>query len=366
MNQVFIDQIFAYHFRNLKMIKFKPSSQINIFFGKNGQGKTNLLEAICLASSLKTIRSVRNRDLISFGKEQSHIKASISGQDAFTVEVDVFLQGKKVQIANKAIKSSSTINQKTAVVTFVPDDLNIVTGSASFRRHLLDQTASGFFPTYLALYRRFEKALLDRNRLLKSSMLDKAELEAFSEVFTQTAAPLIKARREAIQILRSEFIDTINEISAGIINADIAYECAIADSNEEEEQIRKALHEKLESLKKEEIFRKTTLYGPHLDDICIQIDSHLARHIASRGQARAVILALKTAQINCTAALRNLTPILLLDDVMGELDPNNTKRLLNTIQHLGAQTFITTTHLNVLPSDFTNYQSFEIEAGEIK
>ncbi len=365
MKSVYIHQLFAFRFRNFDTLKIELSPKINVFFGKNGHGKTNLLEAISLASSFKAIRPAKNRDLILFDQEQSRIKASIAGHDHFNVEVDVFLQGKKVCISGKSVKSASAINHKLAVITFVPDDLHIVTGGASFRRQLLDQTANGLFPIYAALYRRFEQAILQRNRLLKTPGSSQQELEAFNQVFVQTAAPLIKARHAAIRILLPEFERNLAHISGNSISANIAYESIDVTKQDSEETIQTSLWEKLKTLQTEERFRKTTLLGPHLDDINITMGTHPARHTASRGQARAIVLALKMAQMHCVASVRELTPILLLDDVLGELDQNNAQRLLETIKEIDAQTFITTTQLELLPDLCRDYKAFEIHQGTI-
>jgi DNA replication and repair protein RecF len=366
MKSVYIHELFAFHFRNFNTLKIKLDPKNNVFFGRNGHGKTNLLEAICLASSFKSIRPAKNRDLILFDQERSRIKANIGGHDHFNVEIDIFLQGKKGKISENPVESVSAINRKLAVITFVPDDLHIVSGSGAFRRNLLNQTGTGLFPVYTALHRRFEQALLRRNRLLKTPHVDQQELEAFNQIFVETAASLIKARHAAIDILRPFFKSTLAHISGNSISTDITYESMNTSEQDSEKDIQSILWQKLKTLHSEERLRRITLVGPHLDDLTITMGALAARHTASRGQSRAIVLALKIAQIHCLATTRKITPILLLDDVLGELDKNNAERLLDTIKAIDAQTFITTTQLELLPKSCKNYKAFEIHQGTIK
>lgn len=365
MTPVFIEKLFAFHFRNLTSIQLNPDAKINVFHGTNGQGKTNLLEAICLGSSLKTINSLKNIDLIYFGQEQSRIKATINALDNFTVEVNVFNEGKKVQIGDKKISRLAALNQKTAVITFTPEDLCIVAGSATYRRRWLDQCANCLFPIYATLYNRYEKTLAQRNRLLKMSFIDLKQLISFNDILAQTAAPLLRLRQKTLTIIRPEFKKNISRISGNTINAKIEYASFSSLFPDEENEIKNLFYEQLAIKNNEELIRKTTLVGPHLDDINITINNIAARNSASRGQARAIVLALKIAQIDCTATLRNITPILLLDDVMGELDLDNAKRLLATIKEIGAQTFITMTHLAIMPAGFYDYAAFSVNNGQI-
>jgi DNA replication and repair protein RecF len=363
MKSVYIKKLSAVNFRNLQSVELIPHEKLNVFLGQNGQGKTNLLDAISLGASLRPIRVPKqSADLILFGQEQSLVRAQVCGHDSFSVEVSIFAQGKKVKVAGKPVRDSNHVNSKTAVVTFVPEDLHIVSGSASYRRRLLDQVAAGLFASYVPIYRRYEKALLHRNRLLKAPRIDKAELHSFNNVLADSAAPLIKSRLAALQLLKPLFDVAIKEISGKTFDVDIAYLSEVKSESE----IATLLLAQIKNKESEEYARRVTLCGPHLDDLDIRLNGHPARSVASRGQARAMVLALKIAQMESVARERQLAPILLLDDVVGELDPNNAQRLLDTIERVSAQTFITTTHIEALPSNWRGCHTYSVFAGSIQ
>lgn len=350
MKSVFICQLSAINFKNLASVLLEPDPKLNIFLGQNGQGKTNLLEAISLACSLKNLRSAKNPDLILFGQNESRIQSHIQSHDEIDVDIAIFPEGKKVLVNEKPIRDASALNQHTAVVSFIPDDLHMVIGGPAFRRTFLDQLCSGLFALYSGLYKRYEKTLLHRNRILKSPIIDEQELKSFTQILNVCAEPIIAARRQAIEILQTPFNQTFENILHDHLAIEISY-------------VPKLI---LEENLNEEKMRRVTLGGPHLDDLHITLQNHAARSTASRGQARAIVLALKMAQMKVVAEHKQLAPLLLLDDVVGELDPDNARRLLETIDALGAQTFITTTHLDALPANWRSCRQFEVSAGQIR
>lgn len=346
----------AVYFRNLKSISLDPKPGLNLFIGDNGQGKTNLLDAIATGAQLKPIRPVKqNSDLILFGEREARIEAQFGEESTLTVSVHIDLDGKKVRINNKPTRDSFALREKIALISFVPEDLSAVMGSASLRRRLLDQITASLYPNYALYYRQYEKVLLQRNRLLKQPLVDLVELSSFTEVLVQSALSIEKARILALEHIRPYYEEAVSKLSDGQLTSQLAY---LPTSSGD-------LKSGLEKIKAEERARKTTLLGPHLDDLDILLNEHPARFSASRGQARVLILALKIAQLQAAFAHRSLSPILLLDDVVGELDPHNALRLLQVVEQFKTQTFITTTHLSALPVDWQAGQVFEVKEGSV-
>ncbi len=358
MKSVYVTKLFAHDFRNLKQLELTPHRQLNVFYGQNGQGKTNLLEAIAFAVSLKGIRTVKHSaDLIAFGQPQAAIRAGFGDAEPFSVEIDIEGKGKRVRMNQKAIRDSSSLHSRAALVTFVPDDLLIALGSASHRRRALDQLTFGLFPAHASIYRQYEKALVERNQILRSPMFNMDVLQSFTQVLVDIGLAVVELRARAMQIWLPLFAKVLSQITCDTIVSEMSYACSAATKD--------AFLSRLEQLRGEERARKTTLCGPHLDDIYISLGGHPARAIASRGQARAIVLALKLAHLHAIANERQLSPILLLDDVAGELDESNARHLLSTVNRLQAQTFVTTTHLEALPFSLSEHQSFRMENGQL-
>ncbi len=327
---------------------------MTVFVGANGQGKTNLLDAISLALQLRPLRAVRQTsDLIQFGETHARVQAELENTG---VQIDLTSDGKKVRINGKPTRDSQALAEKVSVVSFVPEDLGAVLGGAALRRRLLDQASASLSPNYVLYYRQYDRVLTQRNRLLKQPLVDLKELESFTEVLSGIASELERLRLEALDIMKPYFTEAMQQLSNGQLLATLTY----APSS------RGNLKAALGTILGEERARKTTLRGPHLDDLDIDLNGHPARFTASRGQARLIVLAFKIAQLQAVYAKRGLKPVLLLDDIVGELDPNHAGRLLETVTRLGAQTLVTTTHLSMLPGGWLPSHVFEIHDGAIK
>ncbi len=326
---------------------------MNLFIGPNGHGKTNLLDAISLGCQLRPIRPIKqNADLIQFGAPEARIETTF---DFGTVSVQINSEGKKVRVNSKATRDSNVLADKVALVSFVPEDLGAITGGAAQRRRLLDQIAASLFPNYVLYYRQYERVLLQRNRLLKQPLIDLVELDSFTQVLAGAGGIIEKARLQALELIRPRFAGSLEALSASKLSSELVYRPSSQGD----------LKLSLERMKNEERIRKTTLLGPHLDDMEISINDHASRYTASRGQARILVLALKIAQLQTVFLHRGLVPILLLDDVVGELDQNHAMQLLRAVEHLKAQTFITTTHLEALPTDWQSNNIFSIFDGNL-
>ncbi len=363
-NRIYIKRLIAQRVRNLHHVDVTFDSLLTVFYGDNGQGKTNLLEAISLGTCLKPLRPIKHlKDLIMFDHSDGAISLTLSCEDDFKVDVQLQEAGKKVFLSGKPIRDASQLSRLICVVTFVPDDLHMITGGGTFRRKAIDQLAYGLFPVYAEHSRRYEKALSQRNHLLKRHFYDPEELASFTQILVEAGAEVIRMRIEAIKMWHDTFQQALDQIAHGTLASTISYlSPATKDSDQNPAD---HLHQLYRDIHHEERLRRTTLAGPHLDDLAISLNGQPARHTASRGQSRALVLAFKIAQLKMVHAHRGISPLFLLDDVASELDPNNAQALLATVQELHAQTFVTTTHLETLPFSPAPGQTWQVMNGAL-
>ncbi|MBL92462.1 MAG: hypothetical protein CMH56_11705 [Myxococcales bacterium] len=358
-----------HHFRNLEDASIDFHPKLNIFCGLNGQGKTNLVEAINIAATLKTFKSgIQNADLIMWGQQAAFIKADFEEDGPLPVEVSISAQGKKAKVSGKTIKDAAELGKSLATVTFVPDDLQLVQGSPQRRRKALDRFCFGINPRYAQIYRRYAHALAHRNQLLKDPHCNPQSLAAFDETLVITGIELIRMRHIASVNWASVFNSHLKALVGDAFTAHMKYHAQVfsdQDLNEApEDWMRTFFLNKLQQKAAEERKRRTSLVGPHLDDILFDFSGRSARRLASQGQARAMVLAMKMAEVEVIQRKRQQPPLLLLDDVISELDAEKANNLLQHMEALTTQTFITTTELS---PDLAKYngQAFKLQNGNI-
>lgn len=340
--------------RNLREVTLEAHPRLTAFVGDNGQGKTNLLEALHLAAALRPLRQVeRARELVGFDRERGLVRARFDLDGPLDVEVQLEHRGRKALLAGKAVRDVAEIASRIGVVAFTPEDLAIVRGAPERRRRALDQLAFGLEPSFAALARRYEQALDRRNRLLKEARPDRALLESYTEPLVDAGVELARARARAARAWSPEFSAAALRISDERLLAELSYAASFLDEDILEispARAKEAFHERLLGQAESERYRKTTLSGPHLDDVALLVSERRARRLASQGEARALVLALKLAAVRLYTRARGTPPLLLLDDVAGELDPKKAACLFDTALEVGAQTFVTATHAGLLPS----------------
>ncbi|MEM7402913.1 MAG: DNA replication and repair protein RecF [Myxococcota bacterium] len=343
------------HVRNLQQVDVRLHERVNLFCGDNAQGKTNLLETVALCCNGKPLRQVGSAsELIGFGCDWARVSARFGGQTPFAVQVGITAAGKKtLQLDNKVMRRFAPLLQRVAMVCFVPDNLNIALGSASHRRTALDQLCSGLQSSYIDWYRQYEKALIGRNRLLKHPPVDPDVLQPFNQVLIEAGAHLLHARLQAVQIWLPLWQKALHAIFGSQIPLQMRYQATVALDNSCQQQaamsiaqLQQRFADKLQQQQTLEKQRKSTLCGPHLDDVALSLADAPVRQVASRGQARSVVLALKLAHLQAISQRADRYPLLLLDDVMGELDRHHAHRLLQLVHACQAQTFMTTTHID--------------------
>jgi DNA replication and repair protein RecF len=243
------------------------------------------------------------------------------------------------------------VASRIGVVSFVPEDNAVIRGSPEVRRRALDRFAFGLSPAFAQIARRYEEALERRNRVLKAPHIDESLLDAYTTPLIDAGVELCVHRARAVARWGPVFAKEARAV--GALDAGMRYVCALVDRDVGDDVDAAALRERfldalVESSHREKQ-RRTTLAGPHLDDVTISKGDRRARHLASQGEARALVLALKLAQVRLTTEARGTGPLLLLDDVAGELDPGKQERLLRAIDEHEAQAFVTATHVELLP-----------------
>lgn len=333
-------------FRNLTSVTVTPSPRTTIAVGENGQGKTNLLEALYYLATLKPLRANTLKELVQFGAGRARVEGRflLSGAER-EVAVEVSHGTRTAYVDGKRAASLEAYFGGVSVVAFTPDDLSIVKGGPDGRRAFLDRSVFNRFPAYLQESREYARALKSRNRLLKDAA-PRSHLTVWDETLARVGARLLVRRRallaEVAPRARAAFA-TIGRIEAP---ASFAYEpehLEVDFATAPEPALQAALSTALEARLPRDQDRGHTSVGPHVDDLELALGPHPARQYASQGQSRALVIAWKVAEIENLAATNGFLPMLLLDDVSSELDPERNAFLMRYLADSGAQTLLTTT-----------------------
>ncbi len=336
-------------FRNIAQAHIVPSPRATILVGENGQGKTNLLEAAYFACTLKPLRAARLAELVRFGADKATVAADLEGPGGVRrVAVEVAPGERVAYLDGKPHDRLTDYFEGLAAVCFSPDDLLLVKAGPERRRRFLDRAAFNRWPAVLSEARDHLRALRSRNAALRSSS---PEVEgSFRERLVQAGARLLRRRRDLLAELAPRFEKAFAEISGPAAPAaKLAYRPAAGMRLEGSEQdLAARLTAILEARTGRDRERGYTSAGPHMDDLALELDAHGARSFASQGQQRALVLALKVAEIENLRTVLGRPPLLLLDDVSSELDPQKNRFLLQYLATLPGQAFLTTTDRRLL------------------
>lgn len=347
--------------RNLVEVHVVPHRRLTIFLGDNGQGKTNLLEAIHLAAALRPLRPLeRASDLVGFGRERGVVQARFELDGPLPVEVVVEPRGRKATIAGKSVRDVGEVAARIGVVSFLPDDAAMIRGGPEGRRRGLDRFAFALDPGFAAVARRFDEALERRNRVLKAPVVDEGLLASYDAPFAAAAAALTIARARATARWAPAFAAEALAIGGDALFAHMRYapgvdgaaallERGAPGQHGDEPALVDRVLELLGAARAQELKRRSTAVGPHHDDVVLLKADRKARFLASQGEARALVLAMKLASVRLATEARGTGPLLLLDDVAGELDAEKAARLFRAVDETAAQVFVTTTHDATLP-----------------
>jgi len=315
--------------------------------GDNGQGKTNLLEAIFVVATLRSFRTSRLTDLVGFGNERAKLGARVLKQQltrVYEVELTAGEARKTVRLDGKAVRPLSKYFGAFDVVVFTPEDLSIPRGSPGDRRRFLDRSVFTLDPGYLAVAGDYDKVLRTRNSVLKKAgqgSLPARQVDDLLAVYDQQLAELalvvIEARVRFTTTLAPELRGAFAAITRTPRVAGMRYESKLRDATVPE------IIARLVEGRARDLAMQATQVGPHRDDIVLELDGREAGSFASQGQLRAIMLAWKTAELDILGRQHGDPPILLLDDVSSELDATRNEYLFEHLAKLAGQCFITTT-----------------------
>ncbi|MBQ5917768.1 MAG: DNA replication/repair protein RecF [Lachnospiraceae bacterium] len=339
---MYIKSLELNNYRNYDNLSIEFERGTNILYGNNAQGKTNILESIYVASTTKSHRGSKDREIINFEKDEAHIKATVMKKDV-PIRIDIHIKKNKskgIAINGIPIRKASELFGVLNVVFFSPEDLNIIKNGPAERRRFIDLELCQLDKIYVHNLVNYNKIVNQRNKLLRDLGFNyDKELVSTLDIWDMQLADY----GAKIITRRNQFIDEINEIIYGIhrniTNGKeeliVRYEPNITGNNIYEELVRS---------RDKDLKLKTTSVGPHRDDISFLNKKIDIRKFGSQGQQRTAALSLKLSEIELVKSIIKDTPILLLDDVLSELDSNRQRHLLGNLYNV--QTIITCTGLD--------------------
>ena len=364
-----IESIKLINFRNYKTLNINLNENMNIFIGKNAQGKTNLLESIYLCATGNSFRTNRDKELINFYKNEAYVGANVNLNGAKKlIEIKLDRNRKKrIKINKVELNNLKELNSGLNVVVFSPDDLKIIKDGPFERRNFLDSSISQIRPVYKYNLNKYNKILYQRNNLLKSNK-PKSDILTLLEIFdlqlAKVGAELILARKDFLNKLSKETEIIHEKLTLEDEKLTLNYICNVDFLDYNKNQIEENFLKSLKYSFKKDLFTGNTETGPHRDDIEIKINGLDTRAFASQGQQRTIVLSIKLSQMEIIYKENGVYPILLLDDVFSELDEERRKYLSKSLSKM--QTIITSTDLLGL-EDLKDMDKsvFYIEDGKI-
>jgi DNA replication and repair protein RecF len=339
---VHVSKLKTYNFRNLadQTVQLAPGAVY--ITGLNGNGKTNLVEALYILTGSRSFRTSANAELLKWGSRESSVFGTVvhkTGADEIGIS---FSPGERTGYKNGAkVESVADLMGACSVVAFSPTDLTLVKGSPSHRRKFLDRHMVDVQPNYLNTLMAYQRALASKAALLKESGISVAELRPWNELLTEYGGKIVENRVKFLISLadkakgfHAEFAQTDGELQL-TLESDLV--------NKEGEVSLDHIAAGFERVASREIALRSTAYGPHRDDVAITLQGSDCRAFASQGQTRSVVLSLKLGVIDLLEERLQESPTIVLDDVDSELDAGRSDRLFGALLRKGRQTIVTGT-----------------------
>lgn len=340
-----ITQLQLRNFRNYEACAFEPCDDVTVLLGDNGRGKTNVLEAVYLTCTGRSHRTRQDRELIRWDTDAADVKVFAQRRDG-SHEVEILLPSlgkRRIKVAGQEISRSGELLGHVTGVLFSPEDLRTVKDGPAERRRFVDMALSQLKPAYYYAMQRYNRALRQRNELLRAAAMQPtimATLDVWDEQLAAAGAELMRHRLAYISTL-SEVAGRMHaEIADGREKLEIRYRPSVDGDDE------RACVEALFAQRDTDVRRMTTSVGPHRDDVSVLVEGRDVRAFGSQGQQRTAALSMRLAELSVMRDELGEWPVLMLDDVMSELDPGRRRRLL---AHLtGVQTLVTCTDFDDL------------------
>ncbi len=334
----------AENFRNISRCDIKFTDGVNLIYGANALGKTNVIEGIYLFSRGRSFRTAQERDMVKYGEAGFRAAIEYDSRDgASTLEYASFGREKRRRKNGYPVKNMRELIADFKAILFHPDNLSLVKGGPEERRSFLNIAVAQYAPVYLSEYTGFSAVLENRNAILKNASkglyADEKELIAWSESMAEYAAYIYKARTEYLKKLEVYAKAIGLKISDGKEEIELEYSSDIEIPSGDKEEIKKEYIRILTGSLDKEKTVGTTLYGPQRDDIIIKINGKPTRGFASQGQQRSIVLAMKLGEGEVLRDLYGEYPVFLLDEVLSELDEKRRSFVLESLED--KQTIIT-------------------------
>lgn len=343
-----LTEIAVRNLRNLERVDLTLAPRVNVFAGNNGQGKTSLLEAIYFVATSRSFRTSKLSEMVRHEQSVASVKATLRRtDDELSREQVAALQNGRSVLKLDGSRPSSTAAYATRspVVVFHPDELALSSGPAQIRRRLLDRIALFLEPSSADTRSRYTRALRGRQELLRRSRTpESGSVDAFEELCARHGAELTRLRARTIDALKGPLAAAFEQIASPDLALAAEYQ---PGGSEDEQTAREALRDRRDR----DAHRPSAGWGPHRDDLVLTLSDRPARVVASQGQHRALTLALKAAEAACLTDISGTQPMLLLDDVSSELDPERTSSLMTFLSVTRSQIFITTTRPELIVTE---------------
>ena len=345
-------------FRNYARLDVDFSPGFHLLLGDNAQGKTNILEAIYLMATLRSFRGVGGAQMIRHGAKGYFVGGNVVGQGDHEIKIYWSARERKLALDGQPVKKLTDYLGALRTVVFCTEDLQLVKGAARARRRFIDLLLAQTQPGYLALLQRYMHSVRARNALLKARVTDEAALESFSAELVKLGNEIIRARRELVPKFSPLARLAYRRISNDAEELRIEYQPSVKND---------FAVELASSRSREKTFR-ATLVGPHRDDLQLLLHGKSAAQFGSEGQKRTLAIALKMAQAEFLTGIHGSPPVLLIDDVMGELDVKRRGGLLPLLaraREASGQVFMTCTEENWPRELGRDLQRWEVRGGAL-
>ena len=359
-----INEIKVENFRNIEFMGIFPHREVNVIYGENGQGKTNLLEAIWLFTGCKSFRTSKDSELVNFNSSSAQISMSFETEERENTSAIFIEKKRKAALNGVTLDSPRELIGKYYSVVFSPVHLSLVKDGPINRRKFIDTAISQIDSTYAKKLAYFNHLITQKNGVLKNSetnpsLLD--TLDIWDEKVAMSGAEIICQRIDYIKMLKVKATEIYGGISGLKEELNIKYLSNVPYESEDKNDISAIYYKNLLKRRSNDLYLKNTTVGPHRDDIEITLNGISARKFGSQGQQRSASLALKLGEAEIIKDLKGEHPVILLDDVMSELDRGRQNYILNKMS--GKQVFITCCE-NDIVDNLNCGKVFKIEKGK--
>lgn len=345
-------------FRNYTRLDMDFAPGFHLLLGDNAQGKTNILEAIYLIATLRSFRGVGGAQMIRHGQKGYFVGGKVVGQGEHEVKMYWSSPERSLSLDARPVRKLTDYLGVLRTVVFCTEDLQLVKGVARARRRFLDLLLSQTYPGYLPLLQRYTRALRSRNALLKQPRPDPVALDGFSRELVKSGEEIIRLRRELVPKFSPLARLAYRRISSEAEELRLEYHPSVKQDFSVE----------LAQSRQREAAYRSTLVGPHRDDLQFLLDDRSAAQFGSEGQKRTLAITLKLAQAEYLTGLHGSPPVLLIDDIMGELDVKRRGGflpLLQRAQQSSGQVFMTATEENWPEEPGRELQHWRVKDGTL-